>query len=182
MVVKGAHLICDNGYHKVPAMICPMTFRANMKDVFWSEWVESVRKDVECTFGILKSRFRILKNPFQSHGLQTLEDVFFVCCMIHNILLIVDGGTTNWEAGAEYECTEEEENERDIQDEVAQDLAQSSLRNQTQYFQLVRLRILLNERLFSDAGQAAIIFPVSPIINPFCFLHSLCREQINSQH
>jgi hypothetical protein len=25
--------------------------------------MESVRKDVECTFGILKCRFRILRNP-----------------------------------------------------------------------------------------------------------------------
>ena len=105
LAVKGVHLICDNGYHKIPSMICPMSFRTDMKDVFWSEWIESVRKDVECTFGILKQRFRILKNPFQYHDLDTMEDVFVVCGMIHNILLIVDGGANNWEAGIVDDCS-----------------------------------------------------------------------------
>lgn len=105
--IHGAHLICDGGYHKIPAMICPLTFRMEMKEVFWSEWVESVRKDVECTFGILKQRFRILKNSYQGHSLDYLENVFVVCCMIHNILLIVDGGENTWEAGIEDECLDE---------------------------------------------------------------------------
>jgi len=59
-VMKGVHLICDNGYHKVPTLVCPLTFRTDMQEVFWSEWVESVRKDVECLFGIMKKRFKIL--------------------------------------------------------------------------------------------------------------------------
>ena len=101
--VKGVHLICDNGYHKLPTMICPMLFRTDMHDVFWSEWIESVRKDVECTFGILKNRFRILKNPFQHHSLDLMEDVFVVCGMIHNVLLIVDN---KWESRIVEECAD----------------------------------------------------------------------------
>jgi hypothetical protein len=97
IVVKGVHLVTDNGYHKVPGMICPMMFRTGMQDVFWSEWLESVRKDVECTFGILKQRFRILKNSFQYHSLDTLEDVF----VVHNILITVDD---NWESSVQGEC------------------------------------------------------------------------------
>ena len=104
LTVKGLHLICDGGYHKVPAMICPMTFRTDMKDVFWSEWVESVRNDVECTFGILKQRFRILKHPFQYHSLDLMEDIFIVCDMIHNALLIVDGANNNWESSLRHKC------------------------------------------------------------------------------
>jgi hypothetical protein len=30
--------------------------------VMWAEWLESIRKDVECVFGILKQRFRWLRN------------------------------------------------------------------------------------------------------------------------
>ncbi len=62
-----------------------------------------MRKDVECLFGILKLRFKILKNPFQYHSLDIMEDVFVVCGMIHNALVIVDGG---WEEGVSMECTD----------------------------------------------------------------------------
>ena len=33
-VVRGVHLITDNGYHKIPGMNCPMLFRSSMRDVF----------------------------------------------------------------------------------------------------------------------------------------------------
>jgi hypothetical protein len=56
----GAFLISDNGFVTSPTLIDPMKNRYNEDQVFWSEWLESVRKDVECTFGILKIRFRIL--------------------------------------------------------------------------------------------------------------------------
>jgi hypothetical protein len=119
VIVKGAHLICDGGYHKIPAMICPMSFRTDMKEVFWSEWVESVRKDVECTFGILKKRFTILKNPFQGHDLDLLDDVFVICCMLHNMLLIVDGGSYNWLRGIRVECEPDSDSEPEDDDQAA---------------------------------------------------------------
>ena len=36
----------------------------------FSEWLESMRKDVECTFGILKGRFTVLRHGVHilSHG------------------------------------------------------------------------------------------------------------------
>jgi hypothetical protein len=38
---------------------------SNIREKRFSEWIESVRKDVECAFGILKLRFRYLKNPIR---------------------------------------------------------------------------------------------------------------------
>ena len=52
----------------------------------WSKNVESIRKDVECTFGILKKRFLILKNPIQHHFPEKIEAIFNTCCAIHNWL------------------------------------------------------------------------------------------------
>jgi len=49
----------------------------------------------------MKKRFRILKNPFEYHSLDFMEDVLFVCGMLHNALVIVDGG---WEQGVSMEC------------------------------------------------------------------------------
>jgi hypothetical protein len=62
--VTDVYLITDNGYHNVSTMVAPLTltFRIHTAEVFRSGWLESVRKDVECTFGILKKRFKIQRN------------------------------------------------------------------------------------------------------------------------
>ena len=68
-------------------MQSPTNFPANDKEVRYSEWVTSIRKDVECSFGMLKKRFRCLKLPFMWKDIHTIEHVFVTCCMMHNILL-----------------------------------------------------------------------------------------------
>jgi hypothetical protein len=55
---KGAYLIVDGGLPKVATFVNPMHERMSYNAVLWSEWLESVRKDVECTFSHLKNRFR----------------------------------------------------------------------------------------------------------------------------
>ncbi len=59
--------------------------------------VESVRKDVECCFGSIKQRFRILKNPIEYHTKDSIDNVFFTCCILHNMLLQFDGLDRRWE-------------------------------------------------------------------------------------
>ena len=58
---EGAWLVVDNGYLRWPTMVPPMKAYTTYSEMRFSRWVESMRKDVECTFGILKGRFRILK-------------------------------------------------------------------------------------------------------------------------
>ena len=48
--------------------------------------MESVRKDVECTFGILKKR-RTLNNGLNYRDITTCERVFNACCCLHNFML-----------------------------------------------------------------------------------------------
>jgi hypothetical protein len=36
-----------------------------MTEIQWSKLLESMRKDVKCTFGILKERWRILKSGME---------------------------------------------------------------------------------------------------------------------
>ena len=58
----------------------------------YSAKFESVRKDIEGVFGILKKCFKFLKN---FNMLQTqsgfVDNVFVTCCIIHNIQLEHDG-------------------------------------------------------------------------------------------
>ena len=50
-----------------------------------------VRKDVECTFGILKGRFRILKTLMLYQHKDQIDNVFWTACILHNMLLMHDG-------------------------------------------------------------------------------------------
>ena len=62
-----------------------------------------MRKDVECTFGILKGRFRILKTGIRLHGTDAADKIWMTCCALHNWLLEVDGLSEGWESGTRSE-------------------------------------------------------------------------------
>ena len=66
---------------------------------FWTSFMESERKHVECAFGILKSRFRVLKLPIRMCDFQEIDDMFFTCCILHNMCLDFDGGDDGWYLG-----------------------------------------------------------------------------------
>jgi hypothetical protein len=51
---QGAWILVDGGYLNWSTLICPFKNTMSVKDTRWSKWAESMRKDVECTFGILK--------------------------------------------------------------------------------------------------------------------------------
>jgi len=58
---RGGYVICDNGYLRWSCTVPPFKVTNDETEIRWSKWLESMRKDVECTFGILKGRWRILK-------------------------------------------------------------------------------------------------------------------------
>jgi hypothetical protein len=55
-----------------------------------------MQKDVECTFGILKGHWRILKSGLRLHGVDAVDYVWLTCCALHNWLLDIDGFTEEW--------------------------------------------------------------------------------------
>ena len=69
----------------------PTPYPATTADAEWSKWVESVRKDVECFFGIVKERFRLLKLPIIFRKKEDIDNIFFTCCTLHNMLHQFDG-------------------------------------------------------------------------------------------
>ena len=71
-----------------PSSICPYErVDSNTLEGYFSTNLEGVRKDVECTFGILKKRWRILNNGLQYRDIRICEKIFVVCCCLHNFLL-----------------------------------------------------------------------------------------------
>jgi hypothetical protein len=49
--------------------------------------LESVRKDIEGVFGILKQRFHFLKQFNRMHSQKDIDNSFVTCCILHNMLL-----------------------------------------------------------------------------------------------
>ena len=84
----GAHLICDNGYLRWPTSICPYAGCENSSlEGFFSTNLESVRKDVECTFGILKKRWQVLNDGLDFRDINKCERIFNARCCLNNFML-----------------------------------------------------------------------------------------------
>jgi Plant transposon protein len=96
---KGCWLMCDNGYQHWSCLMCPIKDPFLRKEMRWSKWLESMRKDVECTFGILKGRFRILKTGIRIHSIKSVDQIWCTCCALHNVFLEHDGLNIDWEQG-----------------------------------------------------------------------------------
>jgi hypothetical protein len=94
----GVYLICDGRYHRCPCLISPVKAGVPGSAVMkWSSKVESMRKDVKGVFGILKARFKFLKNLNSlKHHASSIDNAFVTCSILHNMLLESDG----WKVGS----------------------------------------------------------------------------------
>lgn len=101
--IRGAYLITDGGYEPLSIFVNPNVGRSDRGSIVWSEFLEAIRKDVECTFGILKNRFHILRGikfPEQ----EIVDAAFVSCCILHNMLLEIDGyDISAWELDVAWE-------------------------------------------------------------------------------
>jgi len=98
---KGVWIVVDNGYHPWSITVPPFTNTNLRSEIRWSEWLESMRKDVECTFGILKGRWRILKTGIRLHSTESVDNIWLTCCALHNMLLEIDGLDQPWDGVAQ---------------------------------------------------------------------------------
>lgn len=87
---RGAWEIVDNGYLPWPTMVPPFKCSTTYAEMRFLKWIESLRKDVECTFGIMKGRFCILKTGIPLHGIAVCNRMWLTCCALHNFFLVED--------------------------------------------------------------------------------------------
>lgn len=99
----GIYLICDNGYLRWPTLICPIKGSdKTTPEGYFSTNIESVRKDVECVFGILKKRWRILDFGIRFRRILVGEKIFVTCCMLHNMMLSVMDRDTSYRTNPDH--------------------------------------------------------------------------------
>ena len=83
----------------VPTTILPMKHTCNRSGLRFSQWLESLRKGVECTFGILKGRWRILKTVIRCHNTEVSDNIWMTSCTLHNLVMDFDGLSRKWNDG-----------------------------------------------------------------------------------
>ena len=88
---RGFYLIVNGGYLHWPSLICPVPHNPNEFIKNLAKKIMSVRKDIEDVFGILKKKFKCLKNWSAWHKQEIMEQQFYLCCILHNILLKHNG-------------------------------------------------------------------------------------------
>ena len=87
---RDMYLICDNDYLLWPMSICPYSKANNAtQEGFFLIDLESVQKDVECTLGISKKRWKVLNHGFKHWNIEKCNTIFIfiACCVLHNFLL-----------------------------------------------------------------------------------------------
>ena len=101
VLYSGVWFMVDNGYLSWSCTVPPLKHATTYKSIRFSEWLESIRKDVECTFGILKGRFGVLRYGIRLQSTEKCDQLYLTCCALHNRLLFVDGLHKNWKEGTE---------------------------------------------------------------------------------
>ena len=69
---------------------------SDIDEIRWSKWLESMHKDVKCTFGILKGTWCILKSGIQLQGVEQVNNIWLTCCALHNWSLEIDELNAEW--------------------------------------------------------------------------------------
>lgn len=99
--IKGPYAIVDGGYHKWRHLMSASRLISDADFVAWRERLESIRKDIECAFGILKGRWRVLKLPMRLHTKEQIDNIVKTCVGLHNMLHDWDD-RDKWECGVEW--------------------------------------------------------------------------------
>jgi len=96
---NSVYIIVDNGYLAWSCTVPPISVTNKIDETRWSRWLESMRKDVECNFGILKCRWRILKTGVRVYVVDKVDEIWLTCCALHNWLLDMGGLSGQWKSG-----------------------------------------------------------------------------------
>ena len=89
----------NNGFLSWSCTAPPIKDGTTYPGIRFSEWLESMRKDVECAFGIMKGRFTILRYGTCFKSITRCDQLWLTCFAIHNMLIDIDGLDENWKNG-----------------------------------------------------------------------------------
>ncbi|KAL8556683.1 hypothetical protein ACS0TY_004218 [Phlomoides rotata] len=95
-VPKGNYYLCDNGYPNAEGFLTPykgvryhlcewLSRRPQTPQEYFNMKHSRARNVIECTFGLLKMRWEILRSP-SWYPIQTHNQIIMACFLIHNYI------------------------------------------------------------------------------------------------
>ena len=81
------YYLADGIYPEWPVFVKSIRKPQLDKHKLWAEKQEGARKDVECAFGILQSRFCILRRPARLFEQGDLQNIMIACIILHNMII-----------------------------------------------------------------------------------------------
>ncbi|XP_047943195.1 uncharacterized protein LOC125190037 [Salvia hispanica] len=98
------YYLADDIYPRWPVFLKTISCPIGERRVLFAAKQESARKDVERAFGVLQSRWAIVKGPTRFWYKEVIADVMYACIIMHNIIAEQERGhVTDWvddEAGS----------------------------------------------------------------------------------
>ena len=98
------YYLADGIYPRWPVFLKTISCPIGERRVLFAAKQESARKDVERAFGVLQSRWAIVKGPTRFWYKEVIADVMYACIIMHNMIVEQERGhVTNWvddEAGS----------------------------------------------------------------------------------
>ena len=99
------YYLADGIYPKWATFFKTIPLPQTEKEKLFAKHQEGARKDVERAFGVLQSRFAIVRGPSQIWDTPTLSDIMYACVILHN--MIVEDERDLYEGNFEYDGLEE---------------------------------------------------------------------------
>ncbi|XP_018465497.2 uncharacterized protein LOC108836897 [Raphanus sativus] len=118
-----AYYLTDGIYPKWSTFIQSISLPQSRKAELFAEHQESARKDVERAFGVLQSRFAIVKNPALLWDKEKIRKIMRTCVILHNMIVENERNTYHLSDTSEFETGE---SSRSSQVEVSQPTATPS--------------------------------------------------------
>jgi hypothetical protein len=81
------YYLADGIYPKWPTLVQTISKSEDKKKQYFAMMQEACRKDVERAFGVLQSRFAIIKGPARFWDKRTLHDIMTACIIMHNMII-----------------------------------------------------------------------------------------------
>jgi hypothetical protein len=79
--------LVDGIYPRISRFVKTFSDPVGQAQLVFSDWQESTRKGVECSFGILQSKFRCITRPIEDRDAQVIQWTMHTCIVMHNMMV-----------------------------------------------------------------------------------------------
>ena len=85
------YYLTDGIYPRWSTFVKTLNMPQDPKRVLYAQRQEAARKDVERTFGVLQSRFNIVKTPARLWYTKNIANIMYTCSILHNMIVACEG-------------------------------------------------------------------------------------------